>query len=139
MRHRLATTADLTLLARWNHELIEDERAPNPMSGAELERRMQGLITTGLYTASVFEIDGTPLAYALYRELVGEIFLRHFFVSRDHRRTGIGERALRALEHEVWADTDRIVLEVLVHNQRGLAFWRAMGFGELSLTMEKRN
>ena len=137
MNHRPATRADLDLLARWNHELIEDEQAQNPMSVPELKERMRAWLTRRQFAAVIFETAGEPVAYALFREHAGAIFLRHFFVRRGRRRARVGAQAMALLEQTVWADAERIVLEVLVHNTRGLSFWQSMGFHGRSLTMVK--
>jgi hypothetical protein len=72
---RLATEADLDLLAEWNHQLIRDEGHRNPMTPAELRERMKGWLA-GEYAAVIFCLDGDPVAYALYRESAGEVYLR---------------------------------------------------------------
>ena len=66
MEHRFATEADLDRLAAWNRELIEDERADNPMDQPALRERMRGWLA-GEYRAVLFEEGGEPVAYALYR------------------------------------------------------------------------
>jgi hypothetical protein len=36
-----------------------------------------------------------------------------------------------------WADPSRLRLEILPHNQTGIPFWRAMGFGDYCLMLER--
>jgi hypothetical protein len=57
MHYRFATTHDVRALAKMNHELIRDEGHRNPMTLAELERRMETFLE-GEYKAVVFE-EGT--------------------------------------------------------------------------------
>jgi hypothetical protein len=36
---------------------------------------------------------------------------------------------------EVWSDDKRVTVEVLTNNQIGMAFWKAVGFIDYSLTL----
>ena len=129
MQIRDATEADLSQLAQWNRELIEDERADNPMTAGQLELRMRGWLG-GDYQAVIFEEGSTPVAYALFLPDEGDINLRQFFVARAHRRRGIGREAMRLFRERCVPAGASLSLEVLVHNQSALAFWRALGMRE---------
>ena len=127
MDYRIATTDDCQTLAEWNHQLIPDEGHRNPMDIPQLKERMRGWLTTGGYTAVIFEENGAAVAYALYREDAEEIYLRQLFVMRRLRRKGIGRRAVEILKSQLWPKTKRLTVEVLTHNQSAVAFRRAMG------------
>jgi ribosomal protein S18 acetylase RimI-like enzyme len=129
---RQATEADLPLLARWNRELIEDERADNPMTVGQLELRLRGWLA-GDYDAVLFEEGGEPVAYALFLPDEGGVYLRQFFVSRAHRRRGAGREAFRLFRERCVPPGASLSLDVLVHNERALAFWRALGLREHAL------
>lgn len=131
-----ATGDDCPLLAELNHQLIQDEGHRNRMRVPELERRMRGWLAGGDYRAVLFEERSEVVAYVLFRELVDEIHLRQLFVVRHHRREGIGRRALAALRAEVWPKEKRLTVEVLAANERGVAFWRAVGYRDYALTLE---
>jgi ribosomal protein S18 acetylase RimI-like enzyme len=133
VRIREATAADLPLLARLNRELIEDQRSSNPMTLAELEERMRGWLG-GEYRAVFFELDEV-VAYALFRPAEGGIHLRQFFVLRSFRRRGIGRGAIEAFRRRYVPAGAAVTLEVLVHNETGIAFWRALGFEEHALSL----
>jgi GNAT superfamily N-acetyltransferase len=135
MEYREAGDADIPLLAEWNHQLICDEGQRNPMTVPELAARMTGWLR-GEYRAIIFEEGGTPVAYALYRRDPGSIYLRQFFVSRDHRRQGLGRRAMEILRSQVWPPGERITVDVLVENRGAHAFWRAVGFRDYCMTLE---
>lgn len=137
MEYRPGGTSDLPLLARLNRELIRDERHSNPMSVLELERRMRDWLG-GDYRAVLFEIEGDPVAYALYRPEEGGITLRQFFVLPEQRRKGIGRQAFRLLREKIWPEWIRVTVEVLVHNRAATEFWRALGFESYALTLESR-
>ena len=133
MQLREATAEDFPLLAELNRQLIQDQRASNPMSVAELEARMRGWLAAE-YRAVVFEIDSQPVAYGLFRPNEGGIHLRQFFVARAFRRQGIGRRAIEAFRQRFVPPGAALTLEVLVHNSPGVAFWRALGFQEHALS-----
>lgn len=136
MNYRIATTDDLQLLAEWNHQLIQDEGHRNPMDISQLRVRMHRWLTSGGYTAVVFEENSETVAYALYREDPAEIYLRHLFVLRHLRRKGIGRRAVEILISGLWPKTKRLTVEVLTRNESAVAFWRAMGYSDYSLALE---
>ena len=136
MEYRVANAENLDLLADWNHQLIRDEGHRNPMTVPELKERMRNWIL-GEYMAVVFHENAEPVAYALFREQENEIYLRQFFVKRDRRRKGIGKKAIEILMGEIWNPTKRLTVEVLCHNQEGIAFWKDAGYKEYCLTLEK--
>jgi len=130
-----ATADDCPLLAELNHQLIQDEGHRSRMRVAELERRMRDWLA-GDYRAVLFEERSEVVAYALFRELPDEVYLRQLFVVRHRRREGIGRRAVDTLRAEVWPKDKRLTVEVLVANERGVAFWRSVGYADYALTLE---
>ncbi len=136
LTHRRATPADCRWLGALNLQLIQDEGHRNPMTEPQLVRRMRDWLRRGDYAGVVFEENGALVAYALYREVPDEIYLRHLFVVRDRRRQGIGRQAMRLLTEQVWPRGKRLVVEVLCANAGGVAFWKAMGYREYSLCLE---
>lgn len=135
MTFRFASRDDLPFLAGWNHQLIRDEGHRNAMTVPQLTDRLREWLATG-YRAVLFELDGAPVAYALYREQGNEIHLRHLFVIRERRRQGIGRQAMRMLLERIWAKDKRLTVGVLCGNKPAIAFWKAVGFTEYSLTLE---
>jgi GNAT superfamily N-acetyltransferase len=135
LQYRVASAADAVLLARMNRQLIADEGHRNRLTLPELEERLRQWLATE-YTAIIFEQDTTPVAYALFRPEAASIYLRQFFVARQYRRQGLGRQAMQLLLSDVWPAGWRITLEVLVHNQRGQAFWHAVGFQDYAITLE---
>jgi predicted acetyltransferase len=83
----------------------------------------------------LFERGDSAVGYALFRKGPEWIYLRQFFVDTQWRRGGIGRFAIEWLRNNAWQDS-RIRVEVLIHNQAGIAFWRAVGFADYALTME---
>jgi predicted acetyltransferase len=135
MNYRFATKNDLDLLAEWNQQLIIDEGHRNRMTVAQTRKRMKAWIKDG-NAAVIFEEQGQAVAYALYRELPDEIYLRQFFVARGKRRRGIGKRVMTTLFTQLWPQDRRLVVEVLCKNTAALNFWHAVGYRDYVLTLE---
>jgi predicted acetyltransferase len=135
MRFRPATTDDSHVLAELNHQLIRDEGHRNKMTIDELEHRMRGWLESE-YRAVLFELDDEIVAYALFREQPGEIYLRQLFVLAHCRRQGIGRRAVEILRTEFWGKNKRLTVDVLTSNTVAVAFWRAVGYKDYALTLE---
>ena len=135
MNFRHATLTDCARLAELNHRLIRDEGHRNPMTVPELEQRMKGWLASE-YTAVIFEDAGAVVAYALYREQPEEIYLRQLFVVRHRRRQGLGRQAVEILRSQIWPKNKRLTVGVLVQNTATVAFWRAAGYRDYSLTLE---
>ena len=135
MNYRLATLADCALLARYNHELIQDEGHRNVMNICALEERMRLWLATD-YEAILFSQNRETVAYALYREEEDEIYMRHMFVVRHRRRLGLGREALAILRGQIWPAHKRLTVEVLARNAPGVAFWRNVGYRDYSLKLE---
>jgi predicted acetyltransferase len=83
----------------------------------------------------VFSTD-QPVAYGLFKHEEDRIYLRQFFVRREQRRTGIGRAAFALLKKQIWPSDLRLVVEVLCHNQAGVAFWHSVGYRDYCLTLE---
>ena len=135
MEYHIANESDLDILAQWNHQLIRDEGHRNPMTVSQLRDRMRQWIA-GDYTAVMFDKDGEPFAYALFRESEHEIYLRQLFVKRENRNRGIGKEAVRILKEEIWTQSKRLTVDVLTGNKAAIAFWHSVGYKDYCLTLE---
>jgi len=135
MTYRQATLEDSPLLAEYNRQLVEDEGHRNRMTVPELEQRMREWLAAE-YVAVVFEDGGEVVAYALFRERTGEVYLRQLFVVRHRRRQGIGRQAVQILRSDIWPTNKRLTVEVLAANRDALEFWRAVGYADHSSTLE---
>ena len=136
MRYRGATTADALTLAQLNRQLIRDEWHRNPMSEEELQVRMANWLA-GEYQAVLFEGADGPAGYAPFRVEDDHVYLRQFFVRPDRRRQGVGRAAINWLLDNVWRNAPRVRLDVLIGNAHAIQFWRAVGFADYCLTMER--
>jgi len=135
VRVREAGSDDIPRLAAWNAQLIADERNDNPMSVAELAARIREWLASE-YRAFVFELDNDACGYALFRDLPECTHLRHFFVEPAYRRRGVGRRAFDELRRARFARDKRVLVEVLVWNAQGAAFWKHVGFEERYLGLQ---
>jgi ribosomal protein S18 acetylase RimI-like enzyme len=136
MQYRLASADDAAVLAQMNHRLIRDEGHRNPMSDAELLARMRGWLA-GEYQAILFEGDAGPAGYVLFRTEPDHVYIRQFFVEPERRRQGVGQAAIEHLVKHVWRHRPRLRLDVLVDNSAAIAFWRALGFADYCITLER--
>ncbi len=136
VQFRAATMNDAPLLAPMNAQLIHDEGHRNTMTVEQLAKRMSDWLV-GEYKAFVFEVDGKPVGYALYRIESEYVYLRQLFVQPKMRRRGIARRALEWLCQNAWGMHPRVRIDVLVGNQSGVDFWRSVGFTDYCLTLER--
>lgn len=136
LHFRAANAADVPLLAWLNRQLQQDERHRDVMELTDIELRMQRWLA-GDFEAILFEREGAVVGYAIYQREEDFIYLKQFFVCRDARRQGIGRTAIEWLCANRWQVFPRVLLNALVQNNAGLAFWRAVGFAEYCITMER--
>ena len=123
---------DVAELAQLNRMLIEDEKAANTMTLPQLEQRMAEFLTSD-YQAFFFEADGKHVGYALVHLTSDPPYLRQFFISREYRRLGYGKSAFFALlDHLQIREID---IDVYAWNDRGIAFWKSLGFSERCYNM----
>ena len=107
------------------------------MTVPQLEARMRQFFDQG-HAAVLFGDDGRTAGYALWRVDDDGIYLRQFFIAEHARRRGLGREAVQWLCANAWQDAERVILQVLLNNQRGIDFWRAVGFADYCITMERR-
>ncbi len=137
IKYSKAAPADTELLARINQQLIRDEGHRNPMTLTQLKARIENWLEDP-YQAVLFEHDGETVGYALFREDAEYTYLRQFFVTAEHRRLGLGRQAIEWLSAHRWQDAPRVRVEVLIGNEEVIAFWRAVGFADYCLTLERQ-
>ena len=116
-----ATSDDCHGLAVMNRQLIDEGRQGNSMTVSELENRMQDWFEKGIYTGYVFKLNGETIGYTLVDP--SEMYLRHFFICREHRRRGYGRTAVGLLFEQL--GVEEIGLSCLTDNIPGQAFWRS--------------
>lgn len=114
-------------IAEWNLQLIRDEGNDNDPPLTEVAGRLREWLA-GDYRASVFELGDIPFGYAIHRELSDCTHLRHFYVEAAYRRRGLGRQAFACLRRDLFPADRRILVEALVTNHAGIAFWESVGF-----------
>ena len=132
MEIRKCTLEDVPQLAFFNKQLIEDEKSNNPMSIEELKERMTVFLNTE-YDAYFFLVEEAMVGYALVKKTCTPLYLRQFLIAREYRRKHYGREAFRLLTEYLGAE--RMDIEVLPWNERGMRFWESCGFKEISRYM----
>jgi GNAT superfamily N-acetyltransferase len=132
---RSATESDLSLVAKMNARLVDDEGSRNPMGLVELEHRARGWLEDGSWKIDVFERDGDVIGYAVYQQRRDEydpgqcvVYIRQFYVERHVRGLGVGGEALSLLVEARFPPGCTVMVEALASNPRGERFWTKMGF-----------
>ena len=138
MQLRKAVLADLRSLAEMNRQLIRDSGHRNPMNLVQLTRRMKGWLQKE-YQAWIFLEKSQVAGYCLFRREKEFLYIRQFYVGRPFRRTGLGRRAFGWLRRNPWKTEKRLRMDVLVGNKGAIDFWKAVGFKDYCLTMEREN
>jgi GNAT superfamily N-acetyltransferase len=142
---REAAEADAPLLARMNRRLIEDEGSPNPMSLEHLQSRMEGWFRDG-WQVLLFDGEAGCMGYTLYQQRRDDyfpekpvVYVRHFFIDREHRGGGLGSRIFSLLKEQYFPHPCTVVLDVLATNPRGRHFWDSLGFQPYCTTLKLPN
>ncbi len=138
MEIQKAQFRDCPILAQMNHQLICDSGHRNPMNRAQLARRMKKWLA-GEYTAYLIKIRKEPIGYCLYRKEKEFLYIRQFFIERAYRKQGLGYGAFNLLRKMAWKNVSLLRMEVLVGNKIGIRFWKALGFKDYCLTLERTN
>lgn len=136
MTYRFAASDDIPLLAAMNERLTRDENHRDRMTIPALRARMTKWLDEGS-RAVLFEADGQCVGYVLFDKTPEHIYLKHFFIEAEHRRKGTGRSAMKWLMRNAWDGESRIRLDVLSGNERGIAFWKSLGFEDYCITMER--
>lgn len=136
MHHRDADDADVPFMAAINRELIAHESGGG-MSQERAEARLRRWMADGEYRALLLEEGGATVAYVLLSVDEDSAYIRQFFVLPEHRRGGVGRRAVAHLLREVIPPTARVTLDVLASNDGAHAFWRSVGFTDYAVRMER--
>ena len=120
---RIATQADVLLLASMNERLMRDEGNRSRLTRRSLEPRMSRWLS-GDYRAAIFSLNREPIGYALWKPKSDHVHLRQYYVEPAYRRKGYGKAGIEMLMNNLWGEFARVRLEVLVGNDTGLRFWK---------------
>jgi len=134
LRLQRATTSDLQVLAIMNKQLIEDEKSANPMEINELEERMRDFLEGDWHIDFIMKAE-VRIGYALYQYRDDpfhgeekEVYLRQYFIAREHRNRGYGMAGIELLKKSRFKDMKRMTIDVLETNPEGKRFWDKAGF-----------
>ena len=132
---RPAEPADVELIFKWICELAEYERAPEKVTGTpELLRAALFGREQPDAEALIAEIDGRPVAFALFRgsfstwECRAGIWLEDLYVPPEHRRAGVGRVLLSHLaDLTIQRGCPRLEWAALDWNELALGFYDRLG------------
>ena len=133
---RPAVAADAEAIGAMAAQLREDQGSEIQLPLRDLVGRAREQFAAG-WEAVLFDVSGATVGYAFWENQPDGVFLHAFFTVRERRRTGLGRAAIEALWAGPWSGR-RVRLTVLMQNPRGQAFWRALGFSDHSIQMERR-
>jgi GNAT superfamily N-acetyltransferase len=135
---RRATHNDVPMLARWEALLADEERDLDEMPLAYREARLREWIASAQCIVHVFERQRVPAGFVIWgTHGPREVFVRQFYIEPGARRQGLGRSGVSLMRTQVWPRDARISLRVLVGSRAYLAFWRACGFSDFSITLEQ--
>ncbi len=123
---------NLALLCELYEELMKDEPTDSPKTKEQINACMAGLLTAG-DQAYIFKQDGIVIGYALIIFDKNPLYLRHFYICRDHRRKGRGTAAFHLLLDTLAVPV--LDLDVYDWNERAKAFWTSLGFSPRTIVM----
>jgi GNAT superfamily N-acetyltransferase len=141
---RKAEMSDVQLLAEMNKQLIEDECSETPLGLQGLQDRIISWLEAE-WQIDLMYFDSTVIGYALYQyrhnlydENRKEVYIRQYFIRREHRNQGLGRVGIKMLREERFKEIETINIDVLESNPKGLNFWKTVGFQPYYTNMRLR-
>jgi len=120
-----ATLSDLDVLTTMNIQLRAAERLIKKPE-EHLRKRMRSFLEGNVYRAYLAKNGETICGYALVNIKENPIWLRHLFVRKECRRTGVGSRMIDRLMDEL--KIKEMDIEVMVWNEKAIHFYEKYGF-----------
>lgn len=126
------TENDLDLLTEMFGQLVEDEKSDMIWTKEKRREALLQFMRSG-FSSYIFLDGDLCVGYAIVNDNASPLYLKHFFIGREHRRKHYGKEAFETLMRELGADT--MDLDVYLWNSPGVAFWRSLGFKDRSMRM----
>ena len=131
---RPGTPSDVPLLLALIGELASYERAPDAVVASEADLLRDGFGAVPLFRTLIAELDGTPVAFALYFLAYSTwrgrptLYLEDLFVRPAARRNGVGRALMGALARQaIQLGCARFVWQVLDWNTPSIRFYESLG------------
>jgi GNAT superfamily N-acetyltransferase len=141
---KAATLDDIETLTTMNKQLIEDEGSRNPMDIAQLRQRMMDMIE-GEWNVLLINNQTEDVGYMIYKVSPdeyfpdqSELYIRQYFIKRQHRGTGLGAQAFNLISEKYFPENTVLTLDVLEINPGGRKFWEKVGFKPYLTHMKKQ-
>lgn len=142
---KIASNADISLLAEMNQDLIIDEKSLNPMTYEELCLRMSELINSD-WIAYILEVKQKVIGYVLFKNgnnpfdgSKTEVYIRQYFIRPEYRNQGYGRKGINLLREQIFRNESAIIIDVLESNPLGKSFWESIGFETYYTNMRLSN
>ncbi len=131
---RPGTPSDVPLLLALIGELASYERAPDAVVASEADLLRDGFGAVPLFRTLIAELDGTPVAFALYFLAYSTwrgrptLYLEDLFVRPAARGNGVGRALMGALARQaIQLGCARFVWQVLDWNTPSIRFYESLG------------
>ena len=142
---RSADLNDVSVLAKMNSRLVEDQESENTWSLAKYEQRFSEWLQDGTWHIDMILQDGQCVGYAVYQPRSDYynpdqpvIYVRQYYIERTHRRQGLGRAAFQELiDSRFPTGYQAIALDVVATNPVGQAFWEKLGFAPYFISMKR--
>ena len=114
------------------------------MSIEDAESRLRRWLGEETFKGVIFLEADELIGYLLYEDRpvhpdqrsAATVYVRQFFVAREHRRTGFGRAAFEMFVRDLVPSRTSVVLEVKASNPAGQQFWESLGFKAESIAFE---
>jgi GNAT superfamily N-acetyltransferase len=143
MTIRSATIEEVEVLANMNHRLVEDMSTEN-WSHDRYRDRFRRWIEGHRWSVDLFVEDKHAVGYSVYQRRQDHfdnaqsvIFMRHFYIEREHRCRGLGRSAFDLLVETRFPRHSGITLDVLPTNPDSTKFWESTRLHHLLHRPEK--
>ena len=142
---RGADLNDVPLLGKMNSRLVDDQGTDNTWPLSKYEERFREWLQKGPWQVDVILEKGQIAGYAIYQLRADYfypeqpvIFVRQFYIEREHRRRGLGRAAFQDLIDKRFPEGyDAIALDVMAANTGGQQFWTKLGFATYFVAMKR--
>lgn len=132
---KVFTESEISLVAKWNKQLHEDE-ASEPMTIEAAEERYRRWIRDGAFKGAIFVVNEKSVGYVIYEHRTVKpdyrdnecIYIRQFFIAREARRKGYGTLAFRFDLDTIVPNNAGVKLNVKASNPSGQLLWESLGF-----------
>ncbi len=149
---RLVDTVDLQRIAQLYSEMYLEQKEMGMVmdfNDSEIEGLLAAQLKSKFFTSLLVEEEGTIIGFAVgsigrmpkkysFKDEVLIGYIQDLYITKSHRKSGIGQVLLEKLEDEFRKEGITYVeLHVLTRNEVGKSFWSRNGYEDVIQTMYK--